>query len=915
MLMPVTVALGIGLAIAAPLVYHLIKQRAGILLGLLVLTLFAFFLFALPATASNRNLSFWLPWAPSLGLWLAFYLDGLSHLMALIILGIGGLVVIYGAAYLKGHAFLPRFLSLTLLFMSAMLGLVLSDNALLLFIFWELTSISSFLLIGFDHHRASARSAAWQALLVTGAGGLALLAGVVLVYIITGSFEIRDWIGQAQQIQQSALAPAAFVLILVGAMAKSAQFPFHFWLPNAMEAPTPVSAYLHSATMVKAGVYLIARLSPVFAGLVIWESTVPWVGMATLVAGSLLALGQTDLKRLLAYSTVGALGALIFLFGLGTPLAVKTGMVFLLAHALYKGALFLVAGGVDHAVHNRDIRQLGGLAKHMPFTATAAGIAALSMAGLPPFIGFIAKELVYENTLKVSSSPTALTALTLIALTATAAVAGWVGFSPFWSKPSRELHSAEEGSPALWLAPMILALLGLGAGLFPQTIADAILRPSAEAVLLSAQKVQLYLWHGFTPMFFLSLLTLGVGGLVFSLSRWVLPFGGRLTQTLGVIGPGALYQRGLDAALRIAAWQTRLLQSGYLRVYVLFIVITTVALALITKLTRLGAGIPIGLWSPPRFYDVILIGILIIAAIQVTRTRSRLATIALLGSIGYSIAILFLLYSAPDLAMVQFAIETLTVILFVLIIYRLPKFTQLTRPLPRLFDIVIALAGGGMMTLLMLLVSSHPSEPSLANFYAANSLVKAFGRNIVNVILVDFRGLDTLGEITVLAIAAIGVFALIGLSSKEQRRSQSTPRLLQRSILLQISARYMMPLIMIFSVFLLIRGHNQIGGGFVAGLVAASALMLYAIAVSPEALRQRLPLKPRTLVSLGLLIALFSGMLPLLFDRPFMTGLWLQDPIVVIGKVGTPILFDTGVYLTVIGVVIWILLTFSEEEG
>ncbi len=913
MLMPASILLGIGLAIAAPALYRAMKQRAGTLISLFIFLCLFLFLLWLPDIAAGRQARYALPWIPSLGLTAAFHLDGLSYLMALIILGIGGLVVIYGAAYLEKNPFLPRFLSVVLIFMSAMLGVVLSGNALLLFIFWELTSITSFILIGFEHHRQTARAAAWQALLVTSAGGLALLAGIVLLYLITGSFEIADWIGQAQRVQQHTLAPAALLLILLGAMAKSAQFPFHFWLPNAMEAPTPVSAYLHSATMVKAGVYLIARLLPVFGGMDLWSSVVPWVGLATLLIGSLLALSQTDLKRLLAYSTVGALGGLVFLFGMGTPLAVKAGMVFLLAHALYKGALFLVAGGVDHAVHSRDVRELGGLAKHMPLTAAAAGMAAVSMAGLPPFVGFIAKELVYESTLEVGSSPLALTGLALAAFVATVAVAGWAGLTPFWAKAGREFHAVGEGSPGLWLPPAILALLGLGAGLFPQLIADTLIRPSAEALLLSSPNIKLSLWHGFTPTFFLSVLTLALGGALFAWRGRIQPASARLARSLEAIGPASLYQRSLAAALRFAAWQTRLLQSGYLRVYVLFIVITTVGLTLLTKLTRLGVGIFIGAWSPPRFYDVILIAIILIAAIQVTRTRSRLATIALLGSIGYSIAILYLLYSAPDLAMVQFAIETLTVILFILIIYRLPKFTQLTRPLPRLFDIVVALAGGGLMTILMLLASSHPSESYLANFYAGASLFQAFGRNVVNVILVDFRGLDTLGEITVLGIAAVGVFALIGLSHDKQERKASEPRLIQRSFLLQISARYMMPLIMIFSIFLLIRGHNQIGGGFVAGLVAASALMLYAIATSTEALRQRLPLPPRALVGIGLFTALASGLIPVLSRQPFMTGQWVKEAIVVVGKVGTPILFDVGVYLVVIGIVVWILLTISEE--
>ncbi len=912
MLMPISVFSGIGLAILVPWLFRLFKRRSGLLLALFVAGGVALFAMQIPAIAGGRVIHSDSSWVPSLGISLSFHLDGLSLLFTLLILGIGALVLLYGGSYLDGHPGLPRFFSITLLFMSAMAGLVLSGNALLLFLFWEMTSITSFLLIGFEHQRPAARAAAWQALLVTGAGGLAMLAGFVLIYQVTGSFEIQQWVQSAEQIQQHPLAPVAFGLILLGAMTKSAQFPFHFWLPNAMEAPTPVSAYLHSATMVKAGVYLLARLFPVFSGLELWEPLVSLVGLATLLAGSLLALGQSDLKRLLAYTTVAALGGMLLLLGLGSPLGVETALAFLFAHALYKGALFLVAGGIDHAVHSRDVCELGGLGRAMPFTAAAAGLAALSMAGLPPLFGFITKELVYETLLEASRFPALLTGLVLAGFVAWVAVSGWVGFTPFWAKPRREFHP-HEGPPALWLPPLLLAGLGLAAGLLPQVFADALLKPAAEAMLLAPQKIKLSLWHGVTPMLRLSLLTFLLGAGLFATRRWVLSVGGQFWQAVAKAGPASLYQKGLKSILTFAAWLTRVLQSGYLRMYILFIVLFTILLTFFTARTLLD-DIPLPRVDAPRFYDVILVAIIVIAAIQVTRTRSRLATITMLGSIGYSIAILFLLYSAPDLAMVQFAMETLTVILFVLIIYRLPKFTRLSGRIPRLVDALVALAGGVLMTVLMLLVSNHPSGSNLANYYANASLPQANGRNIVNVILVDFRGLDTLGEIAVLSIAAVGVFALLKLTGGHPVSKDRPESKMQRSILLAFSARYMMPLIMIFSFFLLIRGHNQIGGGFVGGLVAASALMLYAIATSPAELRKLLPVEPRSLVGIGLLVALLSGLIPLLSGQPFMTGVWVKQAIDVIGKVGTPVLFDVGVYLVVVGIVLWILLTFSEDN-
>jgi multicomponent Na+:H+ antiporter subunit A len=911
MVLPVIVSFYITLAVLSPWLYRLFKERTGTVLGLLILlSAAALWGWLLPLNVQHQTLHMMLDWAPQLGIALSFQLDGLSYLMGLLITGIGGLIVIYGSVYLANHPAIPRFLSIVLLFMSAMLGLVLSGNALLLFMFWELTSITSFLLIGFDHDRPNARVAAWQALLVTGSGGLAMLAGFSLLFMISGTFEIQAWIHQAQQIKQHALAPAAFILILLGAMTKSAQFPFHFWLPNAMEAPTPVSAYLHSATMVKAGVYLLARLFPLFGDMPIWGSTVPLIGIVTLTGGALLALGQTDLKRILAYTTVGALGGLVFLLGLGTPVAIKTVPVFLLAHALYKGSLFLVAGGIDHAVHNRNITELGKLSKAMPYTALAAMFSALAMVGFPPSLGFIAKELAYESILKTGSS--LWTILAVAGFSAMAGVALWLGFVPFWAKPARELHPHGE-TPALYIPPLILALLGFVTGIVPQATANILVKPAAMAVLPQVSTVKLTLWHGITPYLLLSTLTVLLAGIMYPLRHRFIELAARLWNKVHLIGPANLYNKTLEAILAFAAWQTRLLQSGYLRVYVLFIVLTTIALTVYTAWTRLAGSFPLPDWTAPRFYDYMLTVIIIVAAIAVTRTTSRLATIALLGSIGYSIAILFMLYSAPDLSMVQFAIETLTVILFVLVIYRLPKFIQRTTRIPHVFDLMVSLASGGLMTLLMLLVSSHPGESSISDFYTRNSLSKAYGRNIVNVILVDFRGLDTMGEITVLTLATIGVLALIQLTLSDKNISSMPQRKIQKSVLLESSALYMMPLLLIFSIFLLLRGHNKIGGGFVGGLVAASALMLYAIAISPEALRRLISIKPRLLVAGGLMIAMFSGLVGMTLEKPFMTGLWLPQTLPVIDKVGTPILFDAGVYFVVIGVVLWILLTFATE--
>ncbi len=771
----VTTALsGVVLSFLAPLLRRRAERLAAPLLAFLPLAAFVQLLAALPAIHAGETAQVRFDWVPSLGLSLTFMLDGLGLGMGLLIAGIGALVILYGGAYLHGHPALGRFYAVILLFMTAMLGIVLSGNALLLFVFWELTSITSFLLIGFEHERPGARAAAWQALLVTGGGGLALMAGFALLAVITGSFEVNVWAARAAEIAVHPLAPAAFLLILGGAATKSAQFPFHFWLPNAMEAPTPVSAYLHSATMVKAGVFLLARLFPVLGGLPLWTPALTTLGLLTLVGAALLALAQTDLKRLLAYTTVSALGMLVFLLGLGTPLALKTAALFLLTHALYKGSLFLAAGSVDHGTGTRDITRLGGIGRAMPFTAAAAGLAALSMAGLPPLLGFIAKELVYETTLE-ASAPLLLTGLAMAANAATVVVAVWVGWYPFWGRPGDEHLHPHERTSGLWGPPLLLALLGLALGLLPALTGGWLVAPMAGAILGQFIKVKLALWHGLTPMLGLSALTFLLGFGLATLRRALQPRIAAFWHALAPLGPANLYHRFVHGLLSLASWQTAVLQSGYLRIYVLVIVLTTVALASMTIVLK-GVTLTLLPWQPPRFYDFALVGVILTAAFLVTRSRSRVATIALLGSIGFSIAVLFLLYSAPDLAMVQFAIETLTVILFVLVLYKLPKFSRLSSRRTRIADVFFALTGGLLMTLLMLLVSRHTSDASVAAYYAANSLAQANGRNIVNVILVDFRGLDTLGEITVLAIAAIGVFSLIRLGGKPGRKQRAVPK-------------------------------------------------------------------------------------------------------------------------------------------
>ena len=521
---------------------------------------------------------FSLPWVESLGVNLSFRLDGLALLFALIIGGIGTLIVIYASGYFGADARLGRFYVILLLFMVAMLGTVTADNLITLFIFWELTSISSYLLIGFKHEDEEARSAALQALLVTGAGGLALLAGLILLGIAGGSLEFSTLLEGGVDLGGHALYGPILGLVLLGAFTKSAQVPFHFWLPGAMAAPTPVSAYLHSATMVKAGVYLLARLNPLLGGTVAWTVALGVVGGLTLVIGAFLALQHRDLKRVLAYSTVSALGGLVMLIGLGTSVALKAALVFLLAHALYKGALFMVAGNIDHETGTRDIARLGGLRKAMPFTALAAGLAALSMAGLPPFLGFVGKEVVYDATL---NQPAALvvTGAALVANILTVVVAGIVTLRPFFGAVADGLPKRPHEAPVrMWLGPVTLAVLGLGLGLMVGPLGDGLIAPALSAVKGEPATAKLALWHGLNLMLALSVVTVAGGALLY-LVRSRLILGADLAERLTAWGPARMYQRAVRGLFTLARAQTRLLQHGYLRYYLLVILGMAVALA------------------------------------------------------------------------------------------------------------------------------------------------------------------------------------------------------------------------------------------------------------------------------------------------------------------------------------------------
>jgi multicomponent Na+:H+ antiporter subunit A len=759
----VAVLSGFGLAAVAPAVCRAAGARAGTFLALLPAALAVWFASFVPAVAGGTSVRAAMPWVPSVGLTLAFSLDGLGLLFALLVTGIGALVLVYADAYLGDTPERGRFHAVLLAFMASMLGLVLADDAILLFVFWELTSFTSYLLIGFDHERPAARAAALQALLVTGSGGLAMLAGLVLLAQAGGTSELSALLARPDVVRAHPAASAILLLVLAGAFTKSAQVPFHFWLPSAMEAPTPVSAYLHSATMVKAGVYLLARLSPLFAGTGLWVALVGAVGAVTMLVGALRALAATDAKRILAHSTISVLGLLTMLLGVGTPGAVTAAIVYLLAHALYKGALFLVAGAVDHETGTRDVDRLGGLAGAMPVTAAAAAAAAFSMAGLPPTLGFVGKEAAYEAVLGSDAAGLA-TAAAVTAGAVLAAVAAIVGLGPFVGRSASTAPPPGHEAPvALWLGPLGLAGAGVVAGLAPATVAPVV-DPAVAAVLGGEAGLPLALWHGATPALGLSVVTIVAG-----VGAWGLRM--RLRRGLARAAPLArggserVYTDGVAAVTALADAQTRWLQNGYLRVYVLVVLVATVGLVGGALAMRVAFALP-ATWTSVRVHEAGLAVLTVAAALAAVRSTSRLGTIAALGVVGYGVALVYVLFGAPDLAMTQFMVETLLVILFVLVFHHLPGFARLSSDVTRVRDAVVATLVGALVTGLVLVSTrAHVASP-LADYFARQSAPAAHGRNVVNVILVDFRALDTLGEIVVLAVAAVGVYALLKLQPR-----------------------------------------------------------------------------------------------------------------------------------------------------
>ncbi len=864
-------------------------------------------------------------WLPGLGLNVNFFLDGLGFLFATLILGIGLLIITYARFYLAKEDPMGSFYSYLLLFQGAMVGIVLSDNILLLLVFWELTSLSSFLLIGYWKHLPEGRQGARMALAVTGAGGLAMIAGMLILGHIAGSYDLSVILQHGEAIRESELYLPALLLILAGCFTKSAQFPFHFWLPHAMAAPTPVSAYLHSATMVKAGIFLLARMWPVLAGTEAWFYLVATAGLLTMVIGAFIALFKDDLKGLLAFSTVSHLGLVTMLFGFGTPMAAVAGVFHIINHATFKAALFMNAGIVDHEAGTRDIKRLGGLAFLMPISATLATLAAASMAGLPLLNGFLSKEMMLEEAAHTAWAGQGW----LVPLLATVGALFSVAYSfryilhvYFGRRRDDYPHPPHDPPAGMWLPPALLVVLVVLIGLFPETMAGTLVRATAGAVIGGpVPDFHLSIWHGFTPALGMSALAV-VAGLLLILAY-------PRVRALWQAGPHpeakAMFDATLGGALALAQRFTHGVHNGSLQRYLAFAI---AAMVLAGFVAFSGAPHEAGSRALLPMQPVAVVAWVLLLGgclLTVVFFRKRLLSVLVVGTVGLIVCVAFIYLSAPDLALTQISVEVTTVILILLALYFLPKESPVSstvraQPLRHLRDAVLALvAGGGMAALSWAMLTRD--GVSLSDYYLENSVSGGGGTNVVNVILVDFRGFDTFGEIIVLGIAALAIFALLdgALHGRVARRlSAWTPDLPvsvdRHPIIMVVATRVMLPLALLVGAYIFLRGHNQPGGGFIAALVVSIALIMQYMASGFAWAAQRVRVKYHAMIGGGVLVAAATGVGAMVLDRPFLTSAFTHVHLPVVGEfeLASAMAFDTGVFLTVVGAVMLALANLSR---
>lgn len=733
------------------------KRSAARWFALIPFGLFLFSLTWISSVAEADSIVQTYPWMPSLGLSLSFLLDGLSLLFVLLITGIGTFIVWYASDYLKHHPDLGRFYFWLLLFMFAMLGLVISDNLIALFVFWELTSITSYMLIGFNHESAQSRKLALQGLFVTVGGGLVLMTGFILLGQISGTYQLSAII--QQPINESPWLSATLVLILVGAFTKSAQFPFHFWLPNAMAAPTPVSAFLHSATMVKAGVFLMARLHPAFFEQPLWSNAQMIFGTATMFIGAWLAWCSTDIKKVFAYTTVMALGTLTLLLGIGSDYALVAFVCYLLGHSLYKASLFMIAGGIDHSAGTRDLTKLSGLRSKMPVTFVVMVIGALSLAGLPPMFGFIGKELLLEAGLGADIWVISAIFLSSVLVSAVAIV---VVVKPFFGKQMNGDSNVHESSIPLLAGPVVLLSLSLVFGLVPMLAQVALVNATLASVSPDSINTTLKLFPGINTALGLSFLSLIMGIIVASGWKPFRFWADRLWEISKRLSPEAGYFAFMDGIASFAGWQTRVIQNGRLGSYMTVLILATLLPVAWVLLDSVGL---------PHFsstldltlYEWGMVVLMLSSTAFAVITRSRFASIISLGALGFSVALIFVHFSAPDLGITQVLVETLTVLLLVLVLVKVPGFARYSSTSEVVKDATVALFAGTVLSAVVMAAIPVQWSPAISSYFIDNSYELGKGRNIVNVILVDFRALDTLGEIFVLAIAALGIYSMMKL--------------------------------------------------------------------------------------------------------------------------------------------------------
>ena len=869
-------------------------------------------------------------WLPQLGIDFSFRLDALGLLFALLISGIGTLIYIYAYFYLGPKNSLNKLYLLLMLFMAAMLGISLSNNLILLLVFWELTSISSFLLVGYWSNYDAAQRGSRMALTITGMGGLAMLGGFILLGQITGTYEIDQILTMTAQIQSHALFVPTLLLILLGAFTKSAQFPFHFWLPNAMAAPTPVSAYLHSATMVKAGIFLVARLLPIFAGAALFHNLVTFIGLFTLCMAAFFAIFKEDLKGLLAYSTISHLGLIMCLLGIGSPLAVAAAIFHIINHATFKAALFMIAGIIDHESGTRDLRKLSGLWQLLPYTATLTMVTAASMAGVPLTNGFLSKEMFFTELLSNLSGPVLICSAIVATLAGIFAVAYSVRLvhgvffdGPLGKQvPNKDAHEPPFGMRA---PATLLAILCILVGLFPALLVENIVNSTARAStqVMDFEGAHLALWHGFNMPLLMSLIA-SIGGLIFYFS---LAKGGKIREIdldpyLGRLQGRVAFDLFLKSLLLNSRKFKRLTENGKLQSYILWIVVFSIA---IVSLPFLGQGLTTGsreLTHAPALAIVLWLLLFSSCWMMLWFHHERIKAVLISGAIGLVVTMVFICFSAPDLALTQITVDVVTTVLLLMSLSLLPQLTPYESSVSRRWrDALIAIGGGLGIAWITWLILTRDHN-SISWFFMQQSIPLGGGTNVVNVILVDFRGFDTFGEITVLGIAGIGALCLMdGMRTHGTTMTQGLSyRFNPSPLMLRITASWILPIALVVSLYIFLRGHNLPGGGFIAGLITALALIIQYMALGQDHAEQLLKAKSGRLyeiwIGTGLVIAGLTGLGAWFWGRPFLTSahFYVSPPILGEMHLATAALFDVGVYITVVGATMLLISVLGDSR-